>query len=85
MQNENTYIGCGDGLVATNTGLSFDYFFNPKRTHSLPKAKIEDRRKFNELKGLMRNLYLNLTEEDKKKMGWDKDFDELFLLKLRRR
>ena len=85
MQNENTYIGCGDGLAATNTGLCFDYFFNPKRTHSLPKARTENRRIFNELKGLMRNLYLNLTEEDKKKMGWDKDFDELFLLKLRRR
>ena len=85
MQNEKVYIFCGDGVVTTDTGIFFDFFFNPKRTHHLPLGLCRDRQSMNEFKGLARNLYLNLTEEDKKKMGWDKEFEELFLLELRRR
>ena len=79
MQHDNVYIGCELGIYRTNIALFFDYLFNPKRHNvyepeSIRKSLIQS----------AKNLYYNLTDSDKIKMGWTKAFDEQFLPKLKK-
>ena len=76
MQKQNVYIGCSCGAVRTNTALFFDYLFNPYMSHA---KYIHGDEEIQKVKILIKNLYINLTEKDKLKMGWDKKFDEQFL------
>ena len=73
MQKDYLYIGCAYGTYQTDEALLVDYFLNPKtKVEVMPKASELDL-------VAIKNLYANLTPEDKKEMGWDEDFDKNFL------
>ena len=79
MQEENVLIGCAFGTDRTSEMLMLDYFFNPKGENSASYSRIPDAEDLVHMK----NLYNNLTPEDKEKMGWDEEFDDDFINKLR--
>lgn len=78
MQKGYVYIGCEFGKYQTDDALLLNNAFNPKAKRPLniynAPFKLD----------LMRNLYNNLTEDDKKRMGWDKEFDENFLPRIQK-
>jgi len=70
MQKGYCYIGCEYGTYRTDDYLLLNTVFNPKaNAQDIPNADIFEI-------DLMKNLYKNLTPEDKKRMGWSKEFDE---------
>lgn len=69
MQKGYYYIGCEYGTYKTDDFLLLNEYFNPKVEAGVPRGvmfKLD----------LMKQLYENLTPEDKKRMGWTKEFDE---------
>ncbi len=74
MQEEKVFIGCEFGTQITETALIFDYLFNPKAEHSIHPSVYTEYNVF-----YAGNLYRNLTDSDKAKMGWTKEFDEQFM------
>ena len=77
MQKDNVYIGCECGTYKTDNALKLNEVFNPKVNVPLNFDDDKDFIKF-------RNLYYNLSDKDKKQMGWDKEFDEHFLSRLKK-
>ena len=77
MQKGNVLIGCDLGINRTNCALCLDFFFNPK-------AKITHRGHDRYFGHEMVNIYKNLSDEDKKAMGWDEEFDKNFIKSLER-
>ena len=77
MQKGNVLIGCDLGINRTNRALCLDFFFNPK-------AKIIHRGHDRYFGYKMVNIYKNLSDEDKKAMGWDEEFDKNFIKRLER-
>ena len=75
MKKGNVYIGCEFGRYDTDAALMFDYLFNPNKRYSR-SFPVEDYLKCAE------NLYHNLTDSDKLKMGWTKDFEKTFFERL---
>ena len=78
MQKGNVYIGCGYGTYNTDEAIMFDYLFNPKMRHEnglnrFNKVLLEPAEKY---------LYHSLTERDKLKMGWTKEFEKIFFKRL---
>jgi hypothetical protein len=72
MQDDNIYIGCEHGTYMTDTAMLLNDAFNPKRSDRPILAQnpvMVDR---------LWILHSNLTDEDKQKMGWDKETDERF-------
>jgi len=78
MQKGNVYLGCVNGVDDTSAILTADYLFNPKMQHSIPRRGISSDSIIDAAEG----LYLNLTKDDKLKMGWTKAFDKEFLPKV---
>jgi hypothetical protein len=76
MQKENVYIGCACGTYRTDFAVVLNSFFNPKAKYNCSNISFA-----NYLKGF-ENLYHNLTQADKLKLGWSKDFDKHFISKL---
>ena len=77
MQKGNVYMGCDYGTYNTSTALMFDYLFNPKMQHDV------NHKGYNiNFVECAENLYHNLMDADKIKMGWTKDFDETFFKRL---
>lgn len=70
------YIGCSNGCDRTDSILRLVEAFSPRYN-----AKNLERYDYIILLGY-RSLYQKLTEQDKLTMGWDKDFEELFLKKI---
>ena len=79
MQGDNILVGCSFGVERITDFLLLNYFFNPKASYIKRLSRIQDK---NELGQKIKNLYENLTPEDKKKMGWDNNFDENFIPRL---
>ena len=79
MKKDNLYVGCACGTGRTDEALTLNYFFNPKAQKTKPIKNVVAIN-HNEIK----NLYLNLTKEEKIKLGWDKEFDENFIPKLQK-
>jgi len=77
MQKGNVYMGCEFGTYNTDTAVMFDYLFNPKMKHNT-KISYYNKGFLNSAE----NLYHNLTDIDKLKMNWPKDFDKVFLERL---
>lgn len=70
MQKGYCYIGCEYGTYRTDDYLLLNAVFNPKeKAQNIPDTDIFK-------VDLMKNLYKNLTPEDKKRMGWSKEFDK---------
>lgn len=76
FQKDNFYIGCDFGTVRTDTALMLNHFFNPQARELTPNYIIPTNH-YNVC--LLENLYNNLTESDKKQMGWTEEFDKNFL------
>lgn len=70
MQKGYYYIGCEFGTYRTDDFLLLNYVFNPKA--NIEGVPCSDLFKLD----LMKNLYDNLAPEDKKRMGWTKEFDK---------
>lgn len=70
MQKGYYYIGCEYGTYKTDNYLLLNSVFNPKAEE--PILPHTDLVKID----MMKDLYKNLTPEDKKRMGWTKEFDE---------
>ena len=70
MQKGYYYIGCEYGTYKTDNYLLLNTVFNPKAKD--PFIPNTDLVKLD----MMKDLYKNLTPEDKKRMGWTKEFDE---------
>lgn len=69
MQKGYYYIGCEYGTYKTDDFLLLNEYFNPKVDAGVPRGamfKLD----------MMLTLYEKLTPEDKKRMGWTKEFDE---------
>ena len=77
MQKGNVYMGCEYGRYHTDTAVMFDYLFNPKMKHSSGWNRFN-----NYFVDYAVNLYHNLTDADKIKMNWPKNFDKVFLERL---
>ena len=77
MQKGNVYMGCEFGTYNTDTAVMFDYLFNPKMKHNT-KISYYNKGFLNSAE----NLYHNLTDIDKLKMNWPKDFDKIFFERL---
>lgn len=69
MQKGYYYIGCEYGTYKTDDFLLLNEYFNPQVDAGTPRGamfKLD----------MMLTLYEKLTPEDKKRMGWTKEFDE---------
>lgn len=89
IKKGNYYIGCELGTTNTTDALVFSEFFNPKdcqfiRLSTQPEYYDTDtKRRFNlEKTYKMYNLYRNLTQEDKLRLGWTAEFEEKFKAKM---
>ncbi len=79
MQEENVYIGCEFGTDATNNALMLNHFFNPKAQDT--KTYIYRANEF--YVSCLLNLIENLTPENKKALGWTKEFEEQTIAELK--
>ena len=70
MQKGYYYIGCEYGTYKTDDYLLLNTVFNPKSEEKFISYRDMFKLDF------MKNLYDKLTPEDKKRMGWTKEFDE---------
>ena len=70
MQKGYYYIGCEYGTYKTDDYLLLNTVFNPKSKEKFIPFGHMFKLDF------MKNLYAKLTPEDKKRMGWTKEFDE---------
>ena len=75
MRKDNVYVCCLYGQNDTSQGLLINNWFNPDR-------KLEGACGNYTLLDYVSDMYENLTEEDKAKMGRNEDFEENFLKKL---
>lgn len=80
IQKGDYYIGCENGQIATSQALLLNKYFNPKNKLNDYNGDFE----YSVLvqKGL-RGLYRNFTKEDKKELGWTKEFEEKLSKELR--
>ena len=76
MQEGYCYIGCEYGKTTTDDAMLLDNVLNPKK-----KGNLEFRELFQI--NCFRNLYDKLTDNDKIRMKWTKDFDANFLQRLK--
>ena len=76
MQRGNVYIGCACGTYRTDYAVILNKLFNPLADYSYEMFDYICSAKSIE------NLYHNITDADKVKMGWTKAFDKYFLSKL---
>ena len=76
MKKDNVYIGCACGTYRTDFAVMLNKLFSPSVDYAcempdyLPNA------------GAIKNLFKNLTETHKLKMGWSKSFEKEFLSQL---
>ena len=77
LQKDYYYIGCEYGTDRTSAVLLLNNVFNPKfKDEDLPYCR-------NFEVDFMEQLYKNLTPQDKKRLGWDDEFDKNVPLKLK--
>lgn len=79
MQQGNIYIGCQHGANDTDIALILNDFFNP-----LLEGKIKTTIKpsDSDFPVKLNTLYDLFTQEDKKLLGWTKDFEKRLIRKL---
>lgn len=70
------YIGCDLGEFRTPNVLALNSYFNPKWNGD----KMEPTTEF--VRECIKNMYKNLTDEDKKRLGIDSDYDKKLREKL---
>ena len=70
MQNGHFYISCEHGELRTPNILAMNTYFNPKWTGV--KTKPTDENHYEKMK----NMYLNMTENEKKRLGFTQEHEE---------
>ena len=81
MQEEYIYIGCEFGTYKTDMGIVLNKMFNPKlEKPNLCRTSVNIDTCSN-----LENIYKLLTDNDKKLLGWDKNFEKriIYLIKHR--
>lgn len=73
MQQGYVYIGCEYGKYKTDDALILNSYFNPKAPQNFKYVRYDAQ--INHIK----NLYNNLTDEDKKRLRFTKEFDDSIL------
>lgn len=76
MQKDNIYIGCNFGTEQTDWALALNQYCNPL---------CKDKKEYNVLGGCLlgiEDVVKKLTTEQKKAMGWTKEFETKLLEKL---
>ena len=76
MQKGNVLLGCEFGTKNSDYAQRINYLFNPK-AHTMPKRCG---------RGFdydMEDIYYELSDQNKKDMGWNEEFDKNFLKKLK--
>ena len=76
-KKKNVLIGCEFGTHDTDFALWLNKLFNPKGKTMVNRIDIYDGFK-------IKRIYQLLSQEDKKAMGWDDEFDKNFLKRLER-
>lgn len=76
MQKDNVYIGCACGTYRTDFAVLLNQLFNPLANYTCEMSNSL----FNT--DPCKNLFKNLTEVHKLKMGWSKSFEKQFLSRL---
>ena len=79
MQEGNIYIGCQHGSNDTDVALILNDFFNPMLEGKI-KTKILPAESDFPIK--LNTIYDMLTKEDKKLLGWTKEFEQKLIKKL---
>lgn len=77
MQEGNIYIGCQNGSNDTDIALILNNFFNP-----LLENKCKTKMRPNEFSLELNTIFDALTQEDKLKLGWTKEFERRLIKKL---
>ena len=75
MQKDNVYIWCACGTLRTDFAVLINSLFNPKANYDCSNYELY-------YLDSLKNLYTNLTESDKLKMGWTTVFDKQFMNRL---
>jgi len=75
MQKEYVYMGCECGTYKTDAGVYFNNLFNPKVKGY---CKIYSPEMVSEVPQIADEIYLNMTDEDKKSIGWTPEFEHKF-------
>ena len=76
MQKDNVYLGCACGTYRTDFAVMLNKLFSPSADYP---CKMSDYLSNAEA---IKNLFKNLTETHKLKMGWSKSFEKQFLSQL---
>lgn len=79
MQEGNIYIGCQHGANDTDVALILNDFFNPLLEG---KAKTKITPNDSDFPIKLNSLYDLFTKEDKKLLGWTKEFEQRLIRKL---
>ena len=79
MQEGNIYIGCQHGSNDTDVAFILNDFFNPVLEG---KAKTKIKPNDSDFPVKLNTIYDLLTKEDKKLLGWTKEFESRVLKKL---
>ena len=80
VYEDNVYIGCMLGTVRTDCALMLNHFFNPKASITPDCITMINRCYLDKLE----TLYKNLTEANKRELGWTKEFEAAFMPRLRK-
>ena len=81
MQKEYVYLGCEFGTYKTDAAIIFNNLFNPKVKGY---CKIYSPEMVDDIPQIADEIYLNMTEEDKKELGWTPEFEQEFNEKIER-
>lgn len=78
MQEGNAYIGCDFGTYRTDDAVMLNSFFNPLANRHPVVVR------YNFMTYKMKILYENLSNSDKSKMKWTKEYEQKFFLMLKK-
>ena len=79
MQKEYVYMGCEYGTYKTDVAVFLNTLFNPKVKGY---CKIYSPDKIIYVPKTANEIYKNMTNKDKKELGWTKEFEKQFNKKL---
>ncbi|MBO6257321.1 hypothetical protein J6N69_04740 [bacterium] len=79
MQKEYVYMGCEYGTYKTDAAVMINNLFNPKVKGY---CKIYSPEMISDIPQIADEIYLNMTEKDKKELGWTPEFEQQFNKKI---
>lgn len=83
LDNGQYYIACAQGRHRTDIAFAMNYLFNPK-TKEVPTmyGHVKDgKMRYDDIFARANSLMKNMTQADKDKLGWTKEFEEEFKIR----